>query len=91
MANVWRLADQQKNALEIAERGGRLHDKFVGFVDDLRKVGEALEAGREAWQAANSKLHTGPGNLVRQAAQLKTLGAKAAKDLPEAEGVAGDG
>ncbi|WP_457795270.1 DNA recombination protein RmuC [Horticoccus sp. 23ND18S-11] len=91
VANVWRLADQQKNAIEIAERGGRLHDKFVGFVDDLRRVGEALQAGREAWQAANSKLHTGPGNLVRQAGQLKTLGAKAAKDLPEAESVADDG
>lgn len=82
VANVWRLADQQKNALEIAERGGRLHDKFVGFVEDMRRVGEALQAGREAWQAANSKLHSGPGNLVRQADQLRTLGAKAAKALP---------
>lgn len=84
VAAVWRLADQQKNALEIAERGGRLHDKFAGFVDDMRKVGEALQAGRDAWQAANSKLHAGPGNLVRQAGQLKALGAKAARTLPGA-------
>jgi DNA recombination protein RmuC len=82
VSNVWRLADQQKNAIEIADRGGKLYDKFVGFVEDLKKVGSALSDGQQAWEAANSKLHTGPGNLVRQAEQLKTLGVKASKALP---------
>ncbi len=84
VSNVWRLADQQKNAIEIAERGGRLYDKFVGFIDDLKRVGDALSSGQEAWEAATGKLHVGPGNLVRQAEQLKTLGAKASKALPPA-------
>ena len=43
VAHVWRLAAQQKNALEIAARGGRLYDKFVGFIDDLRGIGAALD------------------------------------------------
>ena len=82
VAHVWRLADQQKHALKIAERGARLYDKFVGFVEDLQAVGIALTKGQEAWKAANEKLHIGSGNLVHQAEQLKNLGVKAAKALP---------
>jgi DNA recombination protein RmuC len=84
VAHVWRLADQQKNALEIADRGGKLYDKFVGFVEDLRTVGDSLDAAHKAWDDSFKKLHTGPGNLIRQTEQLKTLGAKAAKSLPDA-------
>jgi DNA recombination protein RmuC len=84
VAHVWRLADQQKHVLEIAENGGKLYDKFVGFVEDLQSVGKSLDAARAAWENASNKLQTGRGNLIRQAEQLKTLGAKAAKSLPNA-------
>jgi DNA recombination protein RmuC len=59
-----------------------LYDKFVGFVDDLTDVGKALDAAQKSFGAASTKLHTGSGNLVRQAEQMKTLGAKASKALP---------
>jgi DNA recombination protein RmuC len=84
VAHVWRLADQQKNAIEIAERGGKLYDKFVGFIEDLEDVGKALKSSQVAFDAATNKLYTGSGNLVRQAEQMKTLGAKAVKSLPSA-------
>lgn len=83
VAHVWRLADQQKHALRIADRGAKLYDKFVGFVEDLQGVGKTLKSGQGAWEAASTKLHTGPGNLVRQAEQLKELGVKATKALPQ--------
>jgi DNA recombination protein RmuC len=82
VAHVWRLADQQKHVLEIADRGGRLYDKFVGFVDDLQAVGDSLTKAHKAWEDASTKLHTGSGNLVSQTEKLKQLGAKAAKSLP---------
>ena len=81
-SSVWRLADQQKNAIEIAERGGRLYDKFVNFVQDLEKIGSTLESSHKTWQDAFGKLSRGPGNLLRQSEELKKLGAKAAKALP---------
>jgi DNA recombination protein RmuC len=84
VSHVWRLADQQKHVLEIAENGGKLYDKFVGFVEDLQSVGKSLDAARASWESASNKLQTGRGNLIRQAEQLKTLGAKAAKSLPNA-------
>ena len=82
VAHVWRLADQQKNALAIADRGGKLYAKFVGFVDDLQGIGAALDTARKAWGEANKKLHQGSGNLVSQVEKLRTLGVKAAKKLP---------
>jgi DNA recombination protein RmuC len=84
VSHVWQLADRQKHVLEIADRGGKLYDKFVGFEKDLQDVGKALDAAQDAWKGAADKLCTGPGNLVRQTEQLKTLGAKAAKSLPPA-------
>jgi DNA recombination protein RmuC len=84
VAHVWRLADQQKNALEIAARGGRLYDKFVGFMDDLQGIGAALDTAHQAWEEANKKLHQGPGNLVGQVEKLRALGVKASKKLPDA-------
>jgi len=83
VAHVWRLADQQKHALEIADRGGKLYDKFVGFVDDLQGIGAALTAAQGAWSEANKKLHQGPGNLVGQVEKLRALGVKASKRLPD--------
>lgn len=82
VSHVWRLADQQKHVLEIADRGGKLYDKFVGFVEDLDDVGKAIGDAHKAWNDASTKLHTGAGNLVSQTEKLKQLGAKAAKALP---------
>jgi DNA recombination protein RmuC len=82
VAHVWRLADQQKYALEIAARGGRLYDKFVGFVEDLQGIGAALDTARKVWEEANKKLHQGGGNLVGQVEKLRALGVKASKKLP---------
>jgi DNA recombination protein RmuC len=80
-ASVWRVADQQRHAIEIARRGGQLYDKFVGFINDLQDVGKALQKSHEAWEAASNKLHTGAGNLVRQVELLRELGVKASRAL----------
>ena len=80
--NVWRVANQQKHVVDIAERGGLLYDKFVGFVEDLQTIGKALRGGQDAWDAAFNKLSTGTGNLVGQADRLRKLGVKAKKALP---------
>ncbi|HMJ92374.1 MAG TPA: DNA recombination protein RmuC, partial [Candidatus Acidoferrum sp.] len=82
VAHVWRLAAQQENAAEIARRGGALYDKFVGFVADLDDLGKSIGVSQRTYDEAIKKLHQGKGNLVRQAEDLKSLGAKASKSLP---------
>jgi DNA recombination protein RmuC len=82
VAHVWKLADQQKYALEIADRGGKLYDKFAGFVLDLQDIGGALTTAQQIWSEASRKLHQGPGNLIGQVEKLRALGVKASKKLP---------
>jgi DNA recombination protein RmuC len=70
------------HALEIAKRGGLLYDKFVGFVENLNKVGIKIEEANTAFNNAKGQLSTGTGNLVQQATELKNLGLKTKKELP---------
>ena len=82
--NIWRQADQNENAIEIARQAGNLYDKFVGFTEALEEVGRQLEKARQAHRTATERLCSGRGNLVRRTEQLKALGVKAKKTLPEA-------
>jgi DNA recombination protein RmuC len=81
-APIWRTEQQNSNAKAIAERGAILYDKFVGFVEDLGKVGEALDRAQRAHQSALGRLSQGRGNLVRQAEMLRDLGVAPGKRLP---------
>jgi DNA recombination protein RmuC len=40
IADLWKREYQNRNSMEIAERGAKLYDKFVGFVENLEKVGK---------------------------------------------------
>lgn len=81
VANLWRNEQQNQNALIIAEEGGRLYDKFVGFVQTLESVGKNIEQAQMQYQAAYKQLTEGRGNLVGRAEKLRLLGVKAAKQL----------
>ncbi len=81
VSSVWRLAEQKQNYVEIADRGGKLYDKFVAFMSDMQEVGNALKKGQNAWDDASKKLSTGSGNLIRQAEILRKLGVNATKRL----------
>lgn len=81
--SMWTNQKQQENALEIARQAGALYDKFQGFVDDLVLVGKKMDEGKKAYEESMKKLSSGDGNLVRRVENLKKMGAKAKKSLPE--------
>lgn len=80
--SLWRQERQSQNAREIAERAGALYDKFVAFIQDLDEIGSRLQQLDRAYLGARNKLTDGRGNLVGRAEQLKLLGARASKRLP---------
>lgn len=80
--NLWQREYQNRHALEIAERGGQLYDKFVGFVENLTSIGENIGRSQKSYEQAMGQLIDGRGNLVSQVQKLKDLGAKAKKSLP---------
>jgi DNA recombination protein RmuC len=79
--SVWKNERITRNHLEIAERAGTLFEKFVGFTEDLGRIGKQLEGAQDSYRDAVKKLSEGPGNLVRQVEMLKELGAKTNKSL----------
>lgn len=80
---LWKREQHNLHAQEIAERGAKLYDKFVGFVENLEDVGKHLDKAKERYEAGYKQLATGPGNLVRQADQLKSMVGKTKKELPD--------
>ncbi|XWN35912.1 MAG: DNA recombination protein RmuC [Balneola sp.] len=80
---IWKRDRQNKYALEIADRGGALYDKFVLFAESLEEVGQRIEQTQKSYDEAKSRLSEGSGNVIRQVEMLKELGAKATKQLPE--------
>ena len=81
--NLWRYADQNRNAQLIADKAGALYDQFVLYVEALDDVGRHLDKSKDAWDTARKRLSVGRGNLVRRTQELKKLGAKTKKSLPD--------
>jgi DNA recombination protein RmuC len=82
--NMWRNEKQRQNATEIAKQAGNLYDKFHGLLADIEQIGKRIENAQQSYDAAMNKLSTGKGNLISRVEKLKTLGAKAKKQLPQA-------
>lgn len=83
VADLWKREYQNKNATEIAERGAKLYDKFVGFLENLEKVGKNIEQAKNTYESAYKQLHTGNDNLIIQTQKLKSLGVKNKKEISQ--------
>jgi DNA recombination protein RmuC len=83
VSTLWRQEYQNRNAMEIAKQSGDLYDKFVGLMDDLINVGKRLKSTQESYEESMKKLSSGKGNLIKRAEDIKALGAKAGKALPQ--------
>ena len=81
IVDLWKREYQNQNAIAIADRGAKLYDKFVGFAENLEKVGTHLERAQSSYQESYKQLSTGNDNLVLQATKLRKLGVKNKKKL----------
>lgn len=80
---MWRHDARERNAAAIAEEAGKMYDKFAGFVADLQRVEQQVNMASKTVADAFSKLSTGKGNLLRRADNLRRMGAKTTRTLPE--------
>jgi DNA recombination protein RmuC len=82
VASLWKIENQNKNAMEIARLSGAMYDKLEGVITELIKVGNSIQSTDAQYKSAMSKLYEGQGNVIRTAEKIKALGAKATKSLP---------
>jgi len=83
IAAIWKQERQNRNVLDIAREAGALYDKFVGFLQDMQQIQTHLDKASEKHEDAMRKLSSGPGNVVRKIEVLKSLGAKASKQIDD--------
>ena len=78
---LWRQDNVNKNAEAIAEKAGGLYDKLHGFLQNFDDIGKKLEMAQASFSSADKQLRNGRGNLIKRAQDIKTLGARANKQL----------
>jgi len=79
--SLWKNDKQNRYSAEIAEEAGKMYDKFVGFTEDMAKMGNQLNTVKNTYTTSMKKLSEGSGNLVRRAEKIKELGANTSKHL----------
>jgi DNA recombination protein RmuC len=82
--SMWQLARQNKNAQEIADKGGKLYDQLLLFFERFEAIGEKIKSSEKAFEEASKTLKTGKGNIVSRTLYLKDLGAniQSNRELP---------
>ncbi|MCX6181456.1 MAG: DNA recombination protein RmuC [Bacteroidetes bacterium] len=81
VASLWKQEKQSRNVIQIADEAGKLYDKFVGFLDDFKAVGNSISKTQQNYDNAFSKLSSGNGNVIGKIEKLKELGAKSSKQI----------
>jgi DNA recombination protein RmuC len=83
---IWKQENQKKNVFEIANEGGKLYDKFYGFMQDLISVGKNLDSTKKEYESAMNKLFTSTkkgDTIIGRIEHIKTLGANAKNALSQ--------
>ena len=81
--NIWQYEYQNRNAEKIAIEAGKLYDKFVGFIEDLEKIGGSLQTLDNRYQEAMKKLTSGRGNLVSRIEKFREMGVQTSKRIAD--------
>lgn len=84
IVDLWRRDIQNRNVMKIVDSGNKLYDKFVSFVESLIKIGDNIDTLSRNYKSAFSQLKDGRGNIITRIENLKNLGIKTNKNLPEA-------
>jgi len=83
VSSLWSIERQNKSAKQLADQAAKIHDKLVGFVESMEKVGTQLNTVQGTYDKAWSQLKEGRGNLISQAHKFKDLGVRVKKDMPK--------
>lgn len=83
IADLWKIEQQNKNAIDIADKAGSLYDKFALFLDNFETIGKKISEASNTYETALKQLSTGRGNVIGKIEELKKMGANAGKQLPD--------
>ena len=79
--HIWRTQRQEENAKKIASEAEAMYEKLVGFVEELKKVGQHLNKAQDSYETSMNRLSSGRGNVIKRAQNIVKLGLKPKKIL----------
>ncbi len=80
---IWQTEKRINMSQDIALQATKLHDKLVGFVAEMDKVGKQFNTAQSTYEDAMKKLATGRGSIVSMGHKLQSMGLKTQKSLPK--------
>lgn len=80
----WQSEQSSTLASKLFEEAGKMYDKMVGFAENFRRVGAQIQTLNNSYDTAHKQLTEGNGNIMSRIENLKRLGAKATKNLKDA-------
>lgn len=83
IASMWKVEQQSQNAIHIAKKAGDLYDKFAGFIENFETMGKKITDAAGSYEHAHKQLTSGRGNITGRIEELRKMGVKSTKELPE--------
>lgn len=83
IAQIWRRENENRNAELIADKAGRIYDQVVLVAEAMSDARRKLSGVSESFDLAMKRLTEGRGNLAGRAEEIRRLGAKVSKKLPQ--------
>jgi DNA recombination protein RmuC len=81
--DLWKREQMTKNQRKLIESAGGLHDQIALFLKSFETLGSRLKQATDSFEKSHGQLVEGKGNIVRRTEQMKSLGAKVKKEIPE--------
>ena len=81
--DLWLKANLNRDAVLIMNEAGKLHEKFINFLENMIEIEAGIKKASNAYEEAFKQLKSGRGNLIGKLEKMKELGAKSTKSLPE--------
>jgi DNA recombination protein RmuC len=83
IAQLWRRENENRNAEKIAEKAGKIHDQVVLVAESLLDARKKLAGVNDAFDIALRRLSEGKGNLLGRVDEIRKLGAKVGRRIPD--------
>ncbi|MBN2036217.1 MAG: DNA recombination protein RmuC [Chitinispirillaceae bacterium] len=83
IAQIWRRENENRNVERIADRAGRLYDQVALVLEAMLDAQKRLAGVAESFDTALRRLKEGKGNLVGRVEEIRRLGAKTSKQIPQ--------
>lgn len=81
--HLWTIDTRNRNVEVIVDRAGKLHDKFVSVVESIDDIGKHLQKASDSQAEAMKRMSDGRGNVLQQVDQLRQMGARSRKVMPD--------